>query len=293
MNEPLRVTCFAKINLTLEILGKRSDGYHELRTVFQTVSLADTLHVSERPEGTELTVTGLPVPVAGNLCLRALEVFSQRVAPAGGVRLALDKHIPVGAGLGGGSSDAAGVLAALDRWRGPYSRPLLNLLAAQLGSDVAFFLYGGTALGQGRGEVLEPLPALTGDWLVIARPELHVSTAAAYQGLEPSDFTGGEHTAALAAALKRGCGLRESASHLYNSFERTVLRQYPAIAAVKARLRDTGAEAVLLSGSGAAVFGLCADEPTARQIAARLTREGVWAVAACTVAAGPVVQGVE
>lgn len=292
MNQPVRVRCYAKINLTLEILGKRPDGFHELRTVFQTVSLADELAASETRGASAMTVTGIPVPVEDNLCLRAVEVFSDRVAPAGNVSVALDKHIPVGAGLGGGSSDAAGMLAALDYWYGPYSRPLLGSLAAQLGSDVPFFLDGGTALGQGRGEVLQPLPPLTGDWLIIARPELHVSTAAAYGGLTAGDFTGGEHTAALVSALERGCDLRELASHLYNGFERTVLQQYPAIVAVKERLQDVGAEAALLSGSGAAVFGLCADELTARQSAARLAAEGLWAVAACTVTGGPVVQGV-
>lgn len=289
MSAVLRVRCWAKVNLSLEILGRRADGFHELRTVFQTVGLADDLTLT-RGSGTALIVSGIPVPVEGNLCLRAVELFARHAPVPADLTLALHKRIPVGAGLGGGSSDAAGTLVGLDHWFGPLAPETLHGLAAELGSDVAFFLHGGTALGQGRGELLQPVAEPSESWLVITRPDLHVSTAAAYRALTPADFTAGERTVALQAVLGPGCGLRQVAAELYNAFERPVLAEYPAIAAAKAQLLQAGAEAALLSGSGAAVFGLCADEVSARAVADRLSAAGLWAVAAPTVTGGPHVE---
>jgi 4-diphosphocytidyl-2-C-methyl-D-erythritol kinase len=291
MRDRLAVVCPAKINLTLEVLGRRADGYHELRTIFQAISLADDLVLRRGAGGAPLTVTGVWVPVEGNLCLRAVAEFRRHREVPTDVTMHLHKRIPVGAGLGGGSSDAAGVLVGLDHWFGPVGDELLLELAASLGSDVPFCLRGGTALGQGRGEVLERLPWSGLTWLVVARPGLQVSTAAAYGGLRPEDFTDGEHTAAWVTGLRRGCSLPPLAGGLYNAFERTVLEAFPEIALVKGRLLEAGAEAALLAGSGAAVFGLFANEQSARRAAAALGSRGLWSAAAMTLPDGAQVIG--
>lgn len=286
MSARLVVSCPAKVNLSLEVLGRRSDGYHELRTVFQAISLADEVVLSRDASAPPLAVSGLRVPVAGNLCLRALAAFRELRPVPDDLALRLHKRIPVGAGLGGGSSDAAGVLVGLDRWFGPVGEGALQQLAAALGSDVAFFLHGGMALGEGRGEVLVPLPDPPATWLVVARPEQHVSTREAYAALRPEDFTTGERTAALERGLRSACGLRGLGCDMYNAFERSVLARYPDIADAKQNLLRAGAEAALLSGSGAAVFGVFADEPSACEAALRLREGGLWAQAAVTISRG-------
>jgi 4-diphosphocytidyl-2-C-methyl-D-erythritol kinase len=290
MSKRLRVVCPAKINLSLEVLGRRPDGYHELRTVFQAVSLADEL-VLEQSGGPALTVQGVLVPVDDNLCLQAVREFRQQYEVPDPLSMHLNKMIPAGAGLGGGSSDAAGTLAGLAAWHGAVPPEKLRAMGARLGSDVAFFLEGGTALGQGRGEVLTSLPAPEPSWLVIARPDLQVSTAEAYQALCPEDFTGGEQTEALVAAMGAGYGLRHLAGHLYNAFTRAVVDLYPPIGAAHSAFVQAGAQAALLCGSGAAVFGLFVDEPAAREAEAAVRREGLWAAAAVTIGLGVQVIG--
>jgi 4-diphosphocytidyl-2-C-methyl-D-erythritol kinase len=285
MSETLRVCCPAKINLSLEILGRRPDGYHELRTVFQAVSLADELTVTVGGRS-EFKVTGLPVKVDSNLCLTALAEFQQAVPDLPPVSLHLHKVIPWGAGLGGGSSDAAGTLAALAHWHGEVLPETLHALATRLGSDVAFFLQGGTMLGEGRGEVLEPLPAPAEGILVIAKPAPVVPTPRAYGLLKPQDFTDGSHTEALIEQLQTGCGLREMAPSLYNGFARVVEQRWPPIRQLRERLLASGASAALLSGSGAAVFGVYDDPLIAQAAVTALGDEGIWAVTARPVSHG-------
>jgi 4-diphosphocytidyl-2-C-methyl-D-erythritol kinase len=278
----VHIRSFCKVNLCLEILGRRDDGYHELSTVFQTVSLADELVLQVGGDGIELTVPGGGAPAGPeNLCWRAAEAYQGLRGWPEGVRIELRKRVPAGAGLGGGSSNAAAVLnalAALDDQ--PPDRSELTRLAAELGSDVAFFIEGGTALGRGRGEQLEPLPALTSCWLVLARPELAISTVEAYGMLSKQDFTDGAGSEAMADALRRGEGPHSVAQHIHNGFTRTLAARWPELAELTEGLRCAGAVGAAISGSGSAVFGLFASADEARAAADGLRHEGLWSAVA-------------
>ncbi|MCE5239587.1 4-(cytidine 5'-diphospho)-2-C-methyl-D-erythritol kinase [bacterium] len=294
----IHVRCPAKINLTLEILGKRPDGYHELRTVFQALSLYDELTVAPA-EQDAFTVTGLPgAPTDdSNLCLKALRLSRSRFDTTVPVAVTLHKCIPMQAGLGGGSSDAAGMLAALERLypRSAGGQPArageaacptgregsahgVAELAAQLGSDVAFFLHGGAMLGSGRGELLEPLPPLRAGALVLALPPVAMGTAEAYGLIRPDDYTDGNRTTRLVALLRAGSALPEVAAGMYNVFAAPVERHRPEIAALRQRLQALPAQAVLLCGSGAAVGAVLESAEQAEQAAAQLRADGLWAV---------------
>jgi 4-diphosphocytidyl-2-C-methyl-D-erythritol kinase len=291
----VRVLCPAKINLTLEILGKRPDGYHELRTLFQAVGLYDELTIRPAEEDS-LTVTGLPGAPTDerNLCVQAARLWREEAIRTAPVAIELHKRIPLQAGLGGGSSDAAGVLAGMEALAGGgghgTGRPTrLRAMAARLGSDVAFFLRGGAMIGSGRGEVLEAAQGLGQGAFVLAKPEVAVSTAEAYGLIGPGEYTDGSYTAALAACLAGetpaprglagGCGLPEVAAKMYNAFAQPVSAHWPAVAAVQTRLQSLQAQGVLLCGSGSAVFGLFSDMGPAEAAAEALRGEGLWAVA--------------
>ena len=282
------VRCFAKINLTLEILGRRPDGYHELRTVFQSVSLADEVRLEPGPQSRHPTVTmvGSPAPLGMDLCDRAVQAFRQRYGWPGDITIGLHKHIPVGAGLGGGSADAAATLRGLAALHGDVPPKDLADLAAGLGSDVPFFLIGGTCLGCGRGERLELLPPLTEGLFIIATPGLSISTREAYGLLGPEHYSDGARTEALVAALHAGCALRELAPCLYNGFAPVVEERWPRTRALRERLLSFGAGAALLSGSGAAVFASFDTKPEARAALDRLQGDGTWATLASPVARG-------
>ncbi len=254
-----RVRALAKINLDLRVLGKRPDGYHELRTVFQTISLADTLEIAYRPGRRRVIEIDDPLGIPGNLAARAAELILETINTGGSVSLRLRKRIPMGAGLGGGSSDAAAVLIALPVLAGRVV-PLPRLLQAgvALGSDVPFFLLGGAAVGIGRGAELFPLPgrSLCGGrsrGLVVA-PELHVSTAEAYRGLSPRLTTKSQENKIVSfqsVVWDRGvCG------DVCNDFEEIVFEQHRRLARLKRQLVNAGACPALMTGSGSAIFGL-------------------------------------
>ena len=250
---------YAKVNLTLAVGEKRPDGYHEVVSVMQRVSLCDTLTAEQTREGITLTCSDPALPSGEeNLAHRAASLFFRETGIAGGAALTLEKRIPSQAGLGGGSSDAASALLAL---RKLYASALpdteLETMAAALGSDVPFFIRGGTQLATGRGERLTPLPRLADGWFVIVKPTESFSTPAMYRRLD-------ELPPACTPPLPplQG-GLPALASGLFNRFEAAI----PAGSAVwdiKARLAAYGALASLLSGSGSAVFGLFDTETAAR-----------------------------
>lgn len=250
---------YAKVNLTLAVGEKRLDGYHEVVSVMQRVSLHDTLTAEQTREGITLTCSDPALPSGEeNLAHRAASLFFRETGIAGGAALTLEKRIPSQAGLGGGSSDAASALLALRKLYAPaLSDTELETMAAALGSDVPFFIRGGTQLATGRGEVLSPLPPLTDGWFVIVKPTESFSTPAMYRRLD-------ELPPACTPPLPplQG-GLPALASGLFNRFEAAI----PAGSAVwdiKARLAAYGALASLLSGSGSAVFGLFDTETAAR-----------------------------
>lgn len=250
---------YAKVNLTLAVGEKRLDGYHEVVSVMQRVSLCDTLTAEQTREGITLTCSDPALPSGEeNLAHRAASLFFRETGIAGGAALTLEKRIPSQAGLGGGSSDAASALLALRKLYAPaLSDTELETMAAALGSDVPFFIHGGTQLATGRGEVLSPLPPLTDGWFVIVKPTESFSTPAMYRRLDnlPPAYT-------PPLPPLQG-GLPALAAGLFNRFEAAI----PAGSAVwdiKARLAAYGALASLLSGSGSAVFGLFDTETAAR-----------------------------
>jgi len=258
MTREARVRAYAKLNLGLRVLYKRPDGYHELRTVFQTISLADHLEISfTQGKSTRIEMEGTP-EIADNLAERAARLVMEAIGKCGTVRLQLRKVIPSGAGLGGGSSDAAAVLLALPVLvRAALPMEQLSSLAAKLGSDVAFFLFGGTALGLGRGEELYPLPDQPAERALLIAPAVHSSTAHAYGDLSPT-LTNIALQNKL-SSFQRGVwgqGAPGDKSSLINDFESVVLARHPELAGIRERLRRAGAIRVAMTGSGSAIFGI-------------------------------------
>ncbi len=252
------VPAFAKINLGLHITGKRPDGFHELETYFLQIDLADRLFFEKTAHaGFELTCNHPDLPLdASNLCWRAYEAFCAAAHRRPGVRLHLEKNIPVGSGLGGGSSDAAVTLIALNCLC-DLKLPDAGLyqLATQLGSDVPFFLTGGLCWGSGRGEVLTPLPYLP-DWeILLVTPAVGVSTAWAYQNYKMS-LTNRQKITKLPSSDFVQLQGHQLAEVCQNDLESVVFRKYPELADLKSRLQQAGAVAASMTGSGSAMFGL-------------------------------------
>ncbi|MEA2166440.1 MAG: 4-diphosphocytidyl-2-C-methyl-D-erythritol kinase [Thermoanaerobaculia bacterium] len=266
----IEIPAYAKINWSLRIIGKRADGFHDLETLFQTISLHDTITIAESNR-LSMTCDDPSIPVdESNLVLRAARALG---APP--VAIGLRKAIPAGGGLGGGSSDAAAVLMALSKHFG-IDRPLADL-ALKLGSDVPFFLAGGTAYATGRGEVLTPMPRVAGVSLLLLIPEERVSTAGAFADLR-------RFSAPIGAPAYRSMienGLLEHADGLVNDFEEPIFARLPRLRDLKTRLREAGAAWAAMSGSGSTIVGAF------RDAAARDTaREGlpdVTAIAAETI----------
>ena len=278
----------AKVNLTLEVLGKRADGYHEIATVMQAVDLSDRITLDDA-DALELRSDSATVPSdASNLAWRAAAALREAARIETGVRIAVDKRIPVAAGLGGGSSDAAAVLIGLNRlWRLQWSIERLDEVAATLGSDVPFFLRGGAALARGRGEKVEALKGRSMA-LVLVNPKFASSTAEMYGRVTPAMYTDGARTREVVTALMSRRPARVAAS-LYNGLEGAATAAYPQIARMRAALIAAGALGALMSGSGPTVFGVARSYEQARQIRARLTRASweCWAVRTLT---GPAIR---
>ena len=247
----------AKVNLDLRVLGTRADGFHELRTVFQTIELHDTLTITDRPGAFEVKCRMPGVPVDdSNLVWRAAAALWKALGRPGDpldVSVALDKTIPMQAGLGGGSADGAAALLGLARLWGGVPLTLLRDVASGIGADVAFFLSGGTALGLGRGEEIYPLVDLPRHWIVIVHPPFGVSTAEAYAWYDEDRTQGVKETREL-QILPVPWPTR--AAQMINDLEPPVVRRHPEITSIKAALREAGAVASAMSGSGSAVFGL-------------------------------------
>ncbi|MBR5044793.1 MAG: 4-(cytidine 5'-diphospho)-2-C-methyl-D-erythritol kinase [Clostridia bacterium] len=273
----------AKVNLTLSVGQKRADGYHDIVTLMETVSLFDKLTVrvenSLLPE-IKLSITGnYPVPEdPSNLVVRAAEAFFDALGERFPISISLAKNIPTEAGLGGGSSDAAATLRALNRMVDePLSSDRLALLAARLGSDVAFCLFGGTAICSGRGELIDPVSDPGIRYYTVVMGSDRVSTPAAYRSLdelrEKRNAGLPDRPRAELKALARGENIP-----LFNDFEASVFPDHPSIAKTKARLLSLGASDALMSGSGAAVFGVFHDLASAERAAAAFSSEDAFAV---------------
>jgi len=257
-----RVRALAKINLDLRVLGKRPDGFHELRTVFQTISLGDTLEIAYTPARKTAISLVDDLHIADNLVVRAARLVMEAMRATGRIEMRLTKRIPMGAGLGGGSSDAAAVLLALPALVGRTlghnpDLPKLTAIGEQLGSDVPFFLLGGTAVGIGRGSEVFPLPDALAQQGILVAPGIHVDTARAYRDLSPRLTTELQQNKIFSfQSVTWDTGSLASAR---NDFESVVFEQHRKLATLKKRLVRAGATVALMTGSGSALFGLFPD----------------------------------
>ena len=265
-----------KVNLLLNILGRRADGFHELETVIHPVALFDNLSLARAGQGIQLTCSHASLPTdSQNLVHRAAAMFLEAANIKEGVRLHLEKNIPLAAGLGGGSADAATTLVGLNElFGGPLPSEQLHTLAAALGSDVPFFLQSKPALATGRGEQirpLEPFPALRGAWFLLIHPGFGIPTAWAYQQLArfPAALNGTPGRAQQLIALLQRADLKNIGAALYNSLEFPALKKYPLLALFQEFLRENGAAAALMSGSGSGTFALAQTKSTAEQLLER------------------------
>ena len=281
MRQAVSIRAPAKVNLLLRVLGPRGDGFHELETIFQAIDFSDELTVELAGDSVELEVTGADLgPITDNLAVRAAEAFRRVAGLETGVRIRLAKHIPAGAGLGGGSSDAAAVLRALQHLTGEaVAAQALSTIGAELGSDVPFFLCGSPlALARGRGEDLSPWPPLPVAHVVVVCPPVHVATADAYAALSRSRLSTVVSTRAdLDAAPTNWESVVELAR---NDFESVVADRHPEVRAARESLSNSGMQMVMLSGSGAACFGFARGAKEAESTADRLSAELGWRVKA-------------
>ncbi len=282
----IRIKSFAKINLGLEITGKRDDGYHDLRTLFQAVDLFDILEFREaQSNDIHLVGTDCSVPWdENNLIFKAASLLKERKASAGGIDIRVEKKIPAGMGLGGGSSNAAMTLYALNEiWPLRLTKEELKELAKMLGADVPYFLEGGLCLGEERGDDITPLPDLNSLTCLLVLPDFSISTAMVYEHYSPSLTS-----ARKDSKIIRFLGRRELAS-LENDLEETVFHLYPKLRDIKSLFQSQGSELALVSGSGSAVFGLFSNRQKAEaawkqrgkdhsmRLVETLSRERYWA----------------
>lgn len=286
MNEVV-VPSPAKINLFLEIIGRRPDGYHDIASIMQLVDLCDEVRLRRRRTGIRVEVQGAELPAGrGNLAYRAAALLLEAAGVEGGVEIHLEKRIPVAGGLGGGSSNAAAVLIGLSRlYELPWSREALQKLGENLGSDVPFFLGDGLALATGRGEILTPLSPWPPQWLVLANPGLPISTAWAYREAS-SKLTEWQPRVSIPSFPLDGRP-QWPPVWAFNRLESVVLPHRPEILALKDLLREAGGAPVLMSGSGASVFAVVSDAVSARQLAAQAEKSGAFAAAVTTLPSNP------
>jgi len=285
----VRAFAYAKVNLFLGVGPRRPDGYHEVDTVLQSIGLADRVEVAEAPDARiRLQASGdYAVPEGrDNLCWRAAEAARDAWAPGRGLHVALAKQVPVGAGLGGGSSDAAAVLlAAQTLWQVRPTRRECADLAADLGSDVPFFLVGGTAAAAGRGERIERLPPAEPMWLVVGKPTQAVSSAVAYGRFDALERAGRATSQRMRAALAEGDGAAVAAL-LHNDLEEAVLPTAPETARLRSDLLAAGCLGALMAGSGSAAFGIARGRAEAEAIARDLAGSYPWVRAVRTCSHG-------
>jgi 4-diphosphocytidyl-2-C-methyl-D-erythritol kinase len=282
--EHFSLPSYAKINLSLRVLGKRPDGYHELRTIFQTITLADRLTFRALDsKRIELECDAPDVPGdETNLVVRAARLLSERFHVERGAAINLEKSIPAGGGLGGGSSNAAVALVGLARlWNIETGRDELSKLGASLGADVPFFFTGGPALGTGRGTEIAPLADASRASLIVITPRVRISTAEAYKALNAPALTKNFAPVNLLVSREESKFFDSLHASLVNDFESAIFQQQPEIERARNALLDAGARAALLSGSGSSVFGVFENLGEVERARARLRIEDGWRVFVC------------
>ena len=272
----LTILVQAKLNLTLEVLGEYRDGFHEIRSVIQTISLCDSLHfqLGQNMEFKSDMPDWIPEK---SLISKATGLIRETTGCTRGATIKVNKRIPWLSGLGGDSSDAAAILRGLNKlWGLGLSLKELLKLAAQLSSDASFFLYGGTALAEGRGEIVTPLPSLPQMWVVLMMPpvsRVERKTEQLYASLKASHYTGGQVTDRLVTLLNRGGEV--TASSLFNVFDEVALDNFAGLDRHRERFLKAGAQKVHLAGSGPALFALVRDKNQAGKIYGNLQKQGL------------------
>ena len=272
----IAVSAYAKINLALEVLNKREDGYHEIASIMQTVDLSDIL-AFEAADTITLDCDVVELRTKDNLALKAAELLKAETGYSGGAHVVLSKGIPVSAGLGGGSSDAAATLKGLNTmWELGLSIEELTPLAARLGSDVPFFLHGGTAMVHGRGEKVRPMPPADLEWVIILAPAISVprKTAALYSKLTGSDHTKGALTRKLEARIRGGSHVPPQ--FLFNAFDDVALDTYPGLRQYWDTLHSLGAREIHIAGSGPALYAPVSRKEVGTAIQALLQHRYGW-----------------
>ena len=265
---------YAKINIGLDVLRRRADGYHEVKMIMQTVDIYDELVLERRKEpGIELRMDNSDLPSGGdNLICRAADLLFREKKITGGVNISLTKRIPIAAGMAGGSADAAAALRGVNElFDLGYSLKELQALGVGLGADIPYCLTGGTMLSEGIGEILTPLPAPPAAHLVIAKPDINVSTAFVYGNLHADSLAWHPDIDGMIAALQKG-DLDGITGRLGNVLETVTVKAHPVIEQIKELLRKQGAENALMSGSGPTVFGIFKEKETAARAAEAVER---------------------
>jgi 4-diphosphocytidyl-2-C-methyl-D-erythritol kinase len=266
----------AKINLTFEVLGKRPDGFHEIRSVIQTINLCDSLRFRSSKK-LRFSCDNPDLVIEESLVSRAAALLQQASGFSKGATIEIDKRIPLTSGLGGDSSDAAVILRGLNRlWQLGLSPAELLELAPRLGSDVAFFLYGGTVLVEGRGERVTPLPPLPQRWAVLIMPpvpRMQEKTRQLYASLRPSHYTDGQITQKLVNVLNEGREFKPSM--LFNTFENVAFEYFPKLKVYKEHFIKLGASHVHLAGSGPVLFTMLEDKAKAEELYENLQKQSV------------------
>ncbi len=274
--ESIKLKARAKINLGLDVLGKRPDGYHEVRMIMQTIEIYDHLHITKIPQNEIQLFSNLSfLPVnENNLIYKAAKLLKDECGYKGGVKISLHKFIPVAAGLAGGSSDAAATLFGLNRlFHLDLTAKELMELGVKLGADVPYCLMRGTALAEGIGEKLTKLAPIPDCCIIVAKPPVNVSTRQVYESLDIDGVTSRPDIDALLNAIEAQ-DIMGIAANMGNVLESVTIPRYPVIAAIKQDMLDHGAVNAMMSGSGPTVFGIFKDEHTARECQAYLKEKG-------------------
>ena len=272
----------AKINLTLKVLGKRGDGYHQVEMVMQSLILHDILTFTSRPRGIILTVQGQAPGGNDNLVYRAAELVQGYSGVHMGASINLKKNIPMEAGLAGGSADAASTIVGLNRlWELNLSTDEMLLLAERLGSDVPFCISGGTVLARGKGEQLTPLNPAPEMGVVLVKPYFGVSTAEIYQKYKLETKNTGRNTAAMLEAINNR-DIKVIAGNLFNDLESVTVKIHPVLQKIKDQLMAKGVQGTLMSGSGPTIYGLTPDAESAVNIAGKLDWPNAQVIATTT-----------
>ena len=279
----IEIYSYSKINLTLNILGKRQDGYHNIETIMQSINLADRIFIKEEKEGIKIKCNHSQVPIdAQSLAYRSAEKILSRYRITKGVKIEIDKKIPLASGMAGGSANSASILVGINKlFALNLSNKDLRGMGEELGMDVPFCIQNGTALAYHRGEKVTPLSPINPPlWIVIINPGFEIPTKWAYNNLDLSLIKREKNnTKAMLEALKEG-EARGIAKNLFNSFEELIIKKYPEIGKIKDRLIEEGTLGALMSGSGSTVFGIAQNKEKAFKIYKKLKSQykSIWIV---------------